>query len=56
MTKLAAKAKPKNAARIPAMMKAQFAKDARLIPNMVYHIERFDQFVISLSKNVKVGG
>lgn len=32
----------------------KFSKDAKLIPDMIYHIEKFDQLVIALSKKAKV--
>ena len=46
--------KPQKRATANAATKVQFSKDAKLIPNMVYHMEKFDQFVIALSKKVEV--
>jgi hypothetical protein len=34
--------------------KSQLTKDAKLIPNLVYNIEKFEQKLIALSKKVKL--
>ncbi|ODM92714.1 Fanconi anemia group I protein [Orchesella cincta] len=39
--------------KVPNAVKAQLMKDKKLIPNMVYSIEKYDQQIISLSNKKK---
>jgi len=38
---------------VPNAVKAQLMKDKKLIPNMVYSIEKYDQQIIALSEKKK---
>lgn len=48
-----AKAGKKKAIQLPQTVKNQFIQDKKLIPNLVYAMERYDNQIVALSDKLK---